>query len=188
MSKLEDRQIWENTRNGSRAALKALHDKYFNQMCLYALKSVSESGAVEELVSDCFIKIWENRDRIEIKTSVKHYIFLMLRNNVIDFHRKRKILTEQVEKVQEPPDEEIFDDQEAYAKLYSLLEKLPLQRRTILELAVFDALSYKEIAERLKLSKNTVKTQIGRAYRFLKEHLDPGDFYLFFIFHCYRDK
>jgi len=185
---LEDRQLWENIKKGNKSALKQLHDNYFNQMCLYALKSVPESGAVEELVSDCFIKIWENRDRIDIKTSVKHYIFLMLHNSVIDFHRKRKITTEQVEKIQEPPDEETFDDQETYAKLYSLLEKLPVQRRAILELVVFDSLSYKEIAGKLKISKNTVKTQVGRAYRFLKENLDPKDFYLFFIFHSDRSK
>ena len=173
-------------KRGNKSALKQLHDHYFNQMCLYALKSVSESGVVEELVSDCFIKIWENRERIEIKTSVKHYIFLMLHNSVIDFHRKRKIMTEQVEKVQELAGEETFDDQETYAKLYSLLEKLPVQRRTILELAVFDSLSYKEIAGKLKISRNTVKTQVGRAYRFLKENLDPEDFHLFFIFHSHR--
>jgi RNA polymerase sigma-70 factor (ECF subfamily) len=105
----------------------------------------------------------------------------MLHNSVIDFHRKRKIQTEQVEKMQEPSDEEVFDDQEKYTKLYSLLEKLPLQRRTILELAVFDSLSYHEIAEKLKISKNTVKTQVGRAYRFLKENLSQEDFYLFFL-------
>lgn len=71
----------------------------------------------------------------------------------------------------EPADEEAFDEQEQYQALYSTLEKLPLQRRRILEMAIFDSLSYNEIAEKLKISRNTVKTQIGRAYRFLKENL-----------------
>jgi len=42
-------------------------------------------------------------------------------------------------------------------------------------------MSYNEIAENLHISRNTVKTQIGRAYRSLKEMLDPKDFNFFII-------
>ena len=159
---------------------------YFNQMCLYALRSVSETGLVEEIVSDCFIKIWENRKRIEINVSVKQYIFFMLRNSIIDYYRKTKFLTKSIDDIQELADEAYFDEQKQYADLYSALEILPEQRRKILELAVFDSMTYQQIAEKLNISKNTVKTQMGRAYRFLKEKLDPQDFYLFCLF--YRKK
>jgi len=43
-------------------------------------------------------------------------------------------------------------------------------------------LTYNQIAEKLGVSRNTVKTQMGRAYRSLKESLDPRDFYLFYYF------
>lgn len=159
-----------------------MYDKYFNQMCLYTLKSVDESMVVEEIVSDCFIKIWENRSKIEIRSSVKHYIFFVLRHIIIDFHRKRSFLTESIGNVPEPAQEEVFDELQQYAALYSALEQLPDQRRRILEMAVFDSMSYSEIADKLKISKNTVKTQMGRAYRFLKENLCREDFYLFVLF------
>ncbi len=152
-------------------------------MCLYTQKSTADSRLTEELVSDCFIKIWESRSKIEIKSSVKHYIFLMLRNNVIDYYRKKRIITEPIENIPEPANEGYFDEQKQYAKLYSLLQKLPDQRRTIVEMAVFESLTYKEIAQKLNITKNTVKTQIGRAYRFLKENLDPQDFYFFCYIH-----
>jgi len=61
------------------------------------------------------------------------------------------------------------------------LEKLPEQRRRILELAVFESFTYAQIAEKLQISINTVKTQIGRAYRFLKEELDPRSIQLLFL-------
>ncbi|MGV8093244.1 MAG: RNA polymerase sigma factor [Mangrovibacterium sp.] len=178
---MNDQQLWHHIKEGNKLAFKQLHEKYFNQMCLYTLKSVEESGLVEDIVSDCFIKIWENRNKMEIKSSVKHYIFLMLRHLIIDFHRKKKFLTESIEKVPEPAQEEAFDELEQYAALYSALEQLPDQRRKILEMAIFDSMSYSEIAEKLKISKNTVKTQMGRAYRFLKENLSREDFYLFFF-------
>jgi RNA polymerase sigma factor (sigma-70 family) len=180
---LEDKQIWGNIKKGNRQALKQLHERYFNQMCLYTLKSIEESGVVEEIVSDCFIKIWENRDKINIKTSVKHYIFLMLRHNIIDFHREKKFLTESIDNIPEPVQEEVFDEQYQDALLFSFIEKLPYQRRKILEMAVFDSMTYTEIAEKLGISRNTVKTQIARAYRFLKENLNTEDFHLFVILH-----
>lgn len=180
---MEDLQQWENIKKGDKKALKKLHDKYFNQMCLYALKSSCETGVVEELVSDCFIKIWENRRKINISSSVKHYIFFMLRNSIIDYFRKTKFLTDPIDEIQEPADETYYDEQKQYADLYSVIGMLPEQRRKILELAVFESMTYQQIAEKLDISKNTVKTQMGRAFRFLKEKLDPKDFYLFCVFH-----
>jgi RNA polymerase sigma-70 factor (family 1) len=170
--------IWENIRKGDKNALQNLHNKYFYQMYLYARKSTNgNAGLAEELVSDCFIKIWENREDIDIKISIKHYLFLILHNSIIDYYRKKRILTDPItEDIEEPGGEDVFDDQEEFAQLYSVLQKLPDQRRNILKMAVFDSLTYNEIAGKLNISRNTVKTQIARAYRFLKENLDPEDF------------
>jgi len=179
--------LWKNIKAGNKQALNELHEKYFHQMCLYAHKSTNNSGIVEELVSDCFIKIWENRKKISIKISVKNYIFLILRNSIIDYYRKKQVHQETLENLPEIADESYFDEQKQYALLYQALEKLPQQRRKILELAVFDSLSYKQIAEKLNISRNTVKTQIARAYRLLKESLDPKDFYLFYFFSHKKD-
>lgn len=185
---MEDKRLWKNIKSGDKKALTDLHEKYFHQMCLYAHKTTDNSGIVEELVSDCFIKIWENRKKISIKNSVKNYIFLILRNSIIDYFRKKQVHQETLENLPEIADENYFDEQKQYAFLYQALEKLPQQRRKILELAVFESQSYKQIAEKLNISKNTVKTQIARAYRFLKETLDPKDFYLFYIFSQKKSK
>ncbi len=173
---MDDKVIWENIRQGSKPALKQLHFKYFSQMCLYACKSTDDTGIVEELVSDCFIKLWEKRKKIEIKTSIKHYLFLMLRNALIDHHRKKRFSIEPITEIQDPGSETFFDEQKEYAVLYAAIDKLPQQCRRILELAAFDSLSYDQIAEKLEISRNTVKTQMARAYRFLREKLNPRDF------------
>jgi RNA polymerase sigma-70 factor (ECF subfamily) len=175
---VENKQLWENIKKGDRQALGALHSKYFHQMCLYAHNSLNDSGLIEEIVSDCFIKIWENRKKIDIKTSVKNYIFLILRNSIIDYYRKKQIFQETIEEIPDIADESYFDEQKQYAVLYKALEKLPQQRRKILELAIFDSFTYNQIAEKLNITRNTVKTQIARAYRQLKELLSPKDFYL----------
>jgi RNA polymerase sigma-70 factor (ECF subfamily) len=86
-----------------------------------------------------------------------------------------------VSSIPELPDEESENELDNFSRLYGALEKLPEQRRRILELAIFESCTYAQIAEKLQISVNTVKTQIGRAYRFLKEELDPKSMQLMFI-------
>jgi len=180
---LEDLYLWKRIQQGDKNALERLHTRHFHQMYLYAARHLKEeSGLAEELVSDCFIKLWEHRKRLQIQLSVKHYLFVILHNNIIDNLRKKRLRTEPIsEEIPVPGDEKFFDDQKQYAKLYLAVKKLPEQCRKVLELAVFESLTYDEIAEKLHISRNTVKTQMGRAYRFLKEKLDPRDFNLFLI-------
>lgn len=180
---MEDLDLWKNIKAGNKGALKKLHNKYFYQMCLYAIKSTDGNTALaEDLVSDCFIKIWEQRKKIEIKTSVEHYLFLMLHNCIVDHFRKKRIRTEPLEKdFIAPANEKEFDDQKQYARLYKAVKKLPSQCRIVLELAVYESMTYQEIADKLNISRNTVKTQMGRAYQHLREMLDPKDFNFFLI-------
>lgn len=176
---MEDFRLWQKIQTGDTKVLQKLHDRYFFQMCLYAKKSVLDNQLIEDIVSDCFIKLWTNRKKIEIKTSLKSYLFRILRNNLIDHFREIDDRTLFIDHFSEIADEATFDEQKYYAKLYQTIEKLPEQRKIILKLAVFEALSYQEIAHRLQISKNTVKTQIARAYRFLRENLHPHDFNFF---------
>ncbi len=178
----EDLKLWERIKAGDTLALKMLHERYYYQLYFYAQKSFHNEEGIDEAVSDCFIKLWTKRSEISIIRSVKSYLFLILRNNLIDIHRKKKGITHLEDlKYADFPDEETLVDLDQFAKLYQALEKLPEQRRRILELAVFESLSYAQIAEKLQISINTVKTQIGRAYRFLKEELDPKTIQLFLM-------
>lgn len=178
----DDWVLWEKIRNGDTQALEVLHDRYFDQMNLYSRKIAGNQYGIEEIVSDCFIKLWTKRASILIEKSVKNYLFLILRNGLIDeFRKKKKKLLLTSSAIVEPPDEDTLNEFNYYISLYQALERLPDQRRRILKMAVFESKTYHEIAEELQISVNTVKTQIGRAYRFLKEELDPKTFQLFFM-------
>ena len=179
----DDLTLWKNIRNGDTLALKALHDKYYYQMYFYARKIYHNQQGLDEAVADCFIKLWTKRDDIVIEHSVKSYLFLILHNVLIDLARKKNRITLfEISSLPELPDNETLNETDHYARLYNALEKLPEQRRRILEMAVFESCTYAQIAGKLQISVNTVKTQIGRAYRFLREELDPKSIQLLFLF------
>lgn len=178
----DDLKLWERVRNGDVSAIKILHDRYYYQLYLYAKGIYHNPSILDEAVSDCFIKLWTKRTDLVITKSVKAYLFMMLHHNLIDILRRKDITIHFDEgSFPELPDEESQNDLDKYARLYIALGKLPEQRRKILELAVFESYSYAQIAEKNKISINTVKTQIGRAYRFLKEELDPKSLQLLFM-------
>jgi RNA polymerase sigma factor (sigma-70 family) len=169
----DDLILWKSIQDGDTRALKVLHDRYYLGMHHYAHKLYANQSGLDESISDCFIKLWTKRHDILIEHSVKSYLFLMLRNGLIDRTRKKTgIILVDFISIAEPADISDIDDFDYNDLLYKALEKLPEQRRRILELAVFKSFSYAQIAEELQISVNTVKTQIGRAYRFLKEELE----------------
>jgi RNA polymerase sigma-70 factor (ECF subfamily) len=180
---MDDQQIWGSIVSGNVEALQVLHDRYYYPMWLWASKYTRDKTLSEELVSDCFIKLWERRQYILIEKSLKSYLYLMLRNQIVSMARKsRNILFVGLDNLPEIPDESEVLRHECYAALYRAIQRMPEQRRRILELAAFDSLTYKQIADQLNISVNTVKTQMGRAYQFLKEELDPNHFLLFHVF------
>ena len=185
---MDDRQIWQRIVGGDVVELRILHDKYYYQLWLYANKYTQDGPLSEELVADCFIKLWDRRKYIYIEKSLKSYIYLMLRNQIMSQLRKDKhqILIG-IHHIPDIPDDACINNHDFYADLYQAIHKIPEQRRKILELAAFELLTYKEIAVRLDISVNTVKTQMGRAYQFLKEELDPKSFLLFSILHKRQD-
>lgn len=180
---MNDVDIWGRIVTGDVTALRVLHDKYYPHLRLWISKYTRDKSLADELVSDCFIKLWENRRQIIIEKSLKSYLYRMLHNQLVSQLRKAKPEMVGAEHLPDLPDEVVPNSQDFYAELYCAIQKIPEQRRKILELAVFDSLSYKEIASRLDISVNTVKTQMGRAYQFLKEELDPKNFLLFSVIH-----
>jgi len=178
----DDLKLWEKIRNGDTSAVKVLHDRNYYHLYLFGKKMCRNQDVLDEAVSDCFIKLWTKRNDLVIERSVKSYLFLMLRNTLIDIlRRKDNTIHFEEGSFPELPDEETQNEFDRFAMLHNAMEKLPGQRRRILELAVYESCSYVQIAEKLQISLNTVKTQMGRAYRFLKEELDPKSLQLLFL-------
>lgn len=178
---MSDSKLWEEISQGDTKALKLIHDKFYLQMCLYSNKIINDPEKTKELVSDCFIKLWNKREKIVIKDSIKSYLFFMLRNHIIDYTKTKEYINKSHDyKIPEIQQEDYFDEQEYFITLHKAIRKLPLQQQKVLNLAIYKSMTYKQISDVLDIGISTVKTHMGRAYRFLKDELDPKDFYLFF--------
>lgn len=153
----------------------SIFKEHYSAMCAFAMKYVDNSFEAEQCAMDVFVKVWEKRNELEIKTDIKYYLFASVRNRALDLIRKNKrktpLETETLQSVPmtDPNPEERLFWKNAVAKVESAIHQLPTQCQRIFLMSRYDGKKYHEIASELNLSVKTVETQISRALRSLRE-------------------
>lgn len=119
------------------------------------------------------LQLWENRLKFEKVNDVKSYLYMMVKNGSVTALKKEQRNV----KLDESFSEEILDfdfnvlEEEVYSVLIEALNSLPEKCKEVFELSCLEGMKYKDIAEQLNISVNTVKSQRARAIELLKEKL-----------------
>jgi RNA polymerase sigma-70 factor (ECF subfamily) len=147
----------------------------FEPLCRFLAFYTTDRMIIEEVVQDIFIKLWEERETLQI-TSIKTYLYTAARNrmlNAIRNEKRRNSLLEQwVEhETENRRGEECFDIDEFTLHIQSAIDTLPDKCKIIFNLSKKEMLTYKQIAERLEISIKTVESQMGIALRKIRERL-----------------
>ena len=168
--------LYEEMKRGKEYAFDFFFNYYYPGLCVYAqnLISLPEEEA-RDIVQDVFVKFWNDREKLDIRFSIRSYLFVAVKNKCFDVQRKKNRSI----KVQEISDDQIFTDESFETYILSELEalfnkslnKLPERCREIFELSRLHGLKNREIAEKLNLSEKTVENQVTKALHILKEEL-----------------
>ena len=154
-----------------------LFRSHYSDLCAYANVYLKDPDASEEVVQEVFFKLWSKRDTIEITSSKQSYLFRAVRNGSLNLikhinireeykaYNKREISYGETEHY----DEVIASELEQ--KISKAIEELPTERRKIFILSRYEGLKYSEIAEKLGISPKTVENQMGKALKYMREHL-----------------
>ncbi len=155
-------------------------------LCAFAYNFVNRHDLAEEIVQDTFLRIWERYDELDM-TAEKAYLYRAVQNNCLNFIRQDKIrrrygheLMEQLENRislmntgATPSPAEKLEHSQLALMAEAAIRRLPPQCQDIFRLSRFEDLSYPEISRQLGISVNTVKTQMTRALRKLRDELLP---------------
>ncbi len=164
-----------------KVAFYHLYERYSKRLYSFAYRFIKQETDTEEIVQEVFLKIWENRHKIDAYASFESFLFTIAYNATISLFRKRvsekKYLEhlQALQQVKEAPDlidEVQFDD--LNEKIQSLLEKVTPRQQEIFRLSRESGLTHHEIAQKLNISENTVKKHIANTLTFLKENLDSS--------------
>jgi RNA polymerase sigma-70 factor (ECF subfamily) len=149
----------------------------YADLCAIANRYLDDLEAAEETVQAVFVKFWESRSTLEIKSSVKGYLVTSVKNSCLNQLKHIKIREEYKEYNQRELDNSYVQvDQEVEAseledRIQISINALPDARRRIFMLSRFEGLKYKEIAEKLNISIKTVENQMGSAIKQLRTDL-----------------
>ena len=151
--------------------------EYTDLLYAYALGFVKEREPAEDIIQDTFVYFWNKRERSRYTGSVYAYFQTSGRNACINYREHEKVEHRYEQEILHT-EEEAFDWQEVESvkemrqKLLDAIDRLPEKCRQIFMMSCVDGLKYREIASRMDISENTVKTQIKLAYKKLREDIN----------------
>lgn len=183
MEKYSDEELVNLYRNGEEKAFDFLVDKYSSSIFNFVSRLAGKAEA-SDITQDTFVKVWKNLHRFnDKKSSFKTWIFIIAKNTITDFLRKRKPLLfseltkeEDIGELNLPETEtisvqEILKNLENKDLLNRIMEKLPPKYHEILILYYQEEMKMKEISNILSIPENTVKSIHLRAISKLRELL-----------------
>ena len=153
----------------------SLYHKCIYNFCISLYQSPDDA---EETVQKVFVALWEQREQVDENKPLGAYLYSIARYMIYnDFRRKvyKKAAFDHFafnspETNNSTKDDVLFN--ELLTFLESHIEKLPERQREIIKLSRYEGLTYRQIAEQLNISENTVDTQIRRALDFLRDKLE----------------
>jgi RNA polymerase sigma-70 factor (ECF subfamily) len=154
-------------------AFEELFRMYFPSLMAFSRRILGNEDDAREVVQQVFINLWEKRDKIDLSTSLKSYLFTSVNNRSLNVIRNRKkFSSEEVpERAGEWDVSAQIESMELEEKIRGAIDSLPDRCREIFELNRIDGLKYAEIASQLDISVKTVENQMTKALKILREQL-----------------
>jgi RNA polymerase sigma-70 factor (ECF subfamily) len=188
---LSNQQLINGIQKGDLAAFEELYRQYYIFLCLVAEHIVRNHSDAEEIVSDVFVRLWNIREKIEITTSVKGYLIKAVYNTSLNYLERFRLTHKLTDSLSNSDYEFLaWDSDYPLGQLYekeimNILEQgiseLPDGCRKIFILSRNEDMKYSDIADKLGISVNTVKTQMKIALARLRENLKDYLIILFII-------
>jgi len=172
-----ERNILKGIRAGDQAALRKLFDLYYRDLVIFSAKMVVNTAVAEEMVEDVFIRIWQNREELDLSVSFKSYLFASVKNRSINYLKSKygKMRFEDLEHASHlmsgPVQDTELQAKELGEAVAMAIENLPPKCRIIFHLSRNAEFTTAQISEHLGISKKTVQAQISIALRKIRDQL-----------------
>lgn len=154
---------------------------HYRPLCIFALHYLKDIDASEDVVQEAFALLWEKLLAGEKVVNQKGYLYSIVKNRSLDILRKKGSVGEaisldgSIDNIEEPT----VEDAEVEARLWTAIDTLPEKCREIFLMSKRDGLRQEEIAQELGISLQTVKNQVSKALKILKD--GAVKIYTFFV-------
>jgi RNA polymerase sigma factor (sigma-70 family) len=181
------KNVWKSFQLGSKEAFAIIYKEHLDTLYHYGAKLCYDMEMVKDAIQEVFLDLYLNRKKNNCNPeNLKYYLILALKRNLI---KKMKFSRKQVEV---PSNEQFFEPQysiekeivdndsaaEKNLKLCRAIEKLPAKQKEALYLRFNESIQYPEIAKILNISIESVRKQVYRALKSIRESIEK-EMYIF---------
>ena len=181
MNATDDEALIAAALNGSAYAWEKLVKRYEGRVYNQGLRLTGNPSDAMDLMQEVFLGVYRNLHRFRGDAKFSSWLFRIAHNKAVDMNRRKQLLRlqrttaaqegEEFDSIpadqQDEPDSQLSEE-ELNRQIVALLATLPLEQRLIVEMKVFQSLTFDEIAQLQDISANTAKTRFYTALRKLK--------------------
>lgn len=185
--------VYASIKAGDEGAFAILFRKYYRRLCAFCFNYVKRHDVAEEIASDALFLLWRKRDEININFSLTSYLYKTARNLSLNYLQSKEGSTNIVSLSEENSDDELVESESIYLvkhayrqpseadsidersfndkvnKVYLALNFLSPMRKEIMKLYFLKGLKAKEIAYTLSIPEKTVRNNIERGTRQVRQ-------------------
>jgi len=171
----QDDILKQQLRKGDIQAFKTLFESLYSHLLNYGLSLTRDIEVSKELIQEIFLKLWESREKTEIRGSLKAYLFTAMNNRALNWIRHEKIkrayenesLKDTLSGVELPSHISPFLTE----AIKNAIDSLPERALQVFSLTQLEGISHKEAALQMGISVKTVENQLNRARKILQKKL-----------------
>ncbi|ACU05882.1 MULTISPECIES: RNA polymerase sigma factor [Pedobacter] len=173
----DDHALLIKLRNGDQLAFAEIYNLYRSKMYTYACNLCKSTETAEEIVQEVFVRIWQKKDQINTELNFAAYIKKITLNHVLNHLKKisrDKQLQEEVfhyiATIRNTTEDHLLEKEllKTYDEAIALL---PPQKKLIYQMSRNEEMTHEQIAEKLNISKNTVKNHMVEATKFIRSYV-----------------
>ena len=180
-----DKLIIGEIKNGNNQVFEKVFHDHYNFLVRFANRILADIEASEDVVQSVFINLWEKSESIELKKSLKSYLYKAVKNCCLNRLRALKLRDKHellyLEAILNADDENLLDDAGIINDIKLALSKLPHQMYQVFYKKYFQELTVDEIAQELSISPSTVRVHLHKGRQSIREFLDVATSF-FFLF------
>lgn len=155
------------------AAFTQLYLHFIKKLTQFSISIVRSREIAEELVEDVFVKLWANKERITEINNITVYLYVAVKNRSLNAlsQKAKELIVAPFDHLDMPVDRqmanpyELMITTEMLVRMQNVIDALPPRCKMIFKLVREDGLRYKEVAEILNISVNTIDAQMAIAVK-----------------------
>lgn len=190
------RLVWLRFKDGDKEAFALIYNQYIDSLFQYGLKFCNDEDTIKDAIQEVFLDLYLKREKHTVGyENLKYYLLLALKRNLIKkLQSKRRFEHEVITDGKQSEPEfsieylliEKEQEEEIKNKLAHALNQLPDKQKEAIYLRFNEALDYPEIANILGITIESVRKQVYRALKTVREILDNNTITI--LFHLFKKK